>query len=150
MEERNSKTASTKEAIARKTYSEDEYVAFYLSQNLVEDWDAEDFAVVLRNRYKTLRNAETLDAQEGKEFTDYVVEEIETAPISEVISSETFFFAYFARKHLVTCLNGSITVENVPEGQQVNAIVLAQTLSASYGYIYVTYEVLLDEFENLR
>ncbi len=150
MEERNSKNASTQEAIARKIYSEDEYVAFYLSQNLVEDWDVEDFAAVLRNWYKTLRNAETLDAQEGKEFTDYVAEEIETAPISEVINSDNLFFAYFAKKHLVKCLNDTITVEDVPEEQLGNAIVLAKALSASYGYILITYEGLLNEFENLR
>lgn len=150
MEERNSKNASTQEAIARKIYSEDEYVAFYLSQNLVEDWDVEDFAAVLRNWYKTLRNAETLDAQEGKEFTDYVAEEIETAPISEVINSDNLFFAYFAKKHLVKCLNDTITVEDVPEEQLGNAIVLAKALSSSYGYLYVTYEGLQNEIENLH
>lgn len=150
MEQKNSKTASTKEAIARKTYSENEYVSFYLSQNLVEDWDVEEFADVLRHWYKTLRNEETLDAQEGKGFTDYVVEEIETAPISEIITSDIFFFAYFAEKQLIKCLNDTITVVEVPEGQQANAIVLAQALSASYGYLYVTYEGLLNEIENLH
>lgn len=79
MEKRNSNVASTNKAKTRKTISEDDYVAFYLSQNLVEDWDAEEFAGVLKNWYKTLRNAEALDTEEGKEFTDYVAEEVETA-----------------------------------------------------------------------
>lgn len=39
----NSNIASTKEAKTRKTYSEEEYVNFYLSQNLVGGWDAEEF-----------------------------------------------------------------------------------------------------------
>lgn len=150
MEKRNSNVASTNEAKTRKTISEDDYVAFYLSQNLVEDWDAEEFAGVLKNWYKTLRNAEALDTEEGKEFTDYVAEEVETAPISEVFNSDNLFFAYFAKKQLVKCLNDEITIETVPEGQQSNAIVLAQALSLSYGSIWLTYEQLLNEFENLR
>ena len=86
----NSNIASTKEAKTRKTYSEEEYVNFYLSQNLVGGWDSEEFAAVLKNWYKTLRNSEALDEQEGKERKDYVAEEIEEAPISEVITSDTF------------------------------------------------------------
>lgn len=145
----NSNIASTKEAKTRKTYSEEEYVNFYLSQNLVGGWDAEEFAAVLKNWYKTLRNSEALDEQEGKERKDYVAEEIEEAPISEVITSDNLFFAYFAKKQLIKCLNDTITVENVSEGEQSNAIIMAQTLSASYGYLWVTYETLLNEFENL-
>lgn len=150
MEKRNSNVASTNKAKTRKTISEDDYVAFYLSQNLVEDWDAEEFAGVLKNWYKTLRNAEALDTEEGKEFTDYVAEEVETAPISEVLNSDNLFFAYFAKKQLVKCLNDEITIETVPEGQQSTAIVLAQALSQSYGSLWLTYEQLLNEFENLR
>lgn len=44
----NSNIASTKEAKTRKTYSEEEYVNFYLSQNLVGGWDSEEFAAVLK------------------------------------------------------------------------------------------------------
>lgn len=150
MKEKISKTASPNEAKARKTYSEEEYVEFYLSQNLVEDWDVEEFTGVLRNWYKILRKAEALDAQEGKWFTDYVAEEVELAPISEVINSDNLFSAYFAQEHLLKCLNDTITVENVPEGQQTHAIVLAQTLTASYGFLWLTYEQLLNEVENLR
>lgn len=150
MEKRNSNVASTNKAKTRITISEDDYVAFYLSQNLVEDWDAEEFAGVLKNWYKTLRNAEALDTEEGKEFTDYVAEEVENAPISEVFNSDNLFFAYFAKKQLVKCLNDEITIETVPEGQQSNAIVLAQALSQSYGSLWLTYEQLLNEFENLR
>lgn len=146
----NSNIASTKEAKTRKTYSEEEYVNFYLSQNLVGGWDAEEFAAVLKNWYKALRNSEALDEQEGKERKDYVAEEIEEAPISEVITSDNLlFFAYFAKKQLIKCLNDTITVENVSEGEQSKAIIMAQTLSASYGYLWVTYETLLNEFENL-
>lgn len=86
----NSNIASTKEAKTRKTYSEEEYVNFYLSQNLVGGWDSEEFAAVLKNWYKTLRNSEALDEQEGKERKGYVAEEIEEAPISEVITSDTY------------------------------------------------------------
>lgn len=150
MEITNSNTTSTNEAKARKTYSEEEYVAFYLSQNLVEDWDAEEFADVLSNWYKILRNSEALDAKEGREFTDYVAEEIETAPISEVYNSDNLFFAYFAKKQLLKCLNDAITIQDVPVGQQSNAIVLAQTLSLSYGCLWLIYEQLLSEVENLR
>lgn len=146
----DSKITSTNEAKARKTYSEKDYVSFYLSQNLVEDWCAEEFAGVLKDWYKSLRSAETLNAREGKESTDYVAEEVETAPISEVFNSDNLFFAFFAKKQLVKCLNDAITVEGVPEGQQSNAIALAQTLSLSYGSLWLTYEQLLNEFENLR
>ncbi len=150
MEERNSNVVSTNEAEGHKTYSEEEYVAFYLSQNLVEDWDEEEFADVLRHWYKILRNSETLDAQEGKEFKDYVVEEVETTPISEVFNLNGFFFVYFAKTHQLRCLNDTIVIEDVPAGLQSNAMVVARTLSSSYGYIWVTYEELIKEFENLR
>lgn len=150
MEKRNFMVASTNEAEARKTYSEEEYVNFYLSQNLVEDWAVEAFTGVLRNWYTTLRDAEVFDAQEGKEVTDHVAEEIATAPISEVFFSNGFIYAYFGKKHQLRCLNDTIVIENVPEGNQSDAIVAAQTLSTSYGYIWVTYEELINEFENLR
>lgn len=38
MGNRISNIVSIKEAKTRKTYSEEEYVKFYLSQNLVEEW----------------------------------------------------------------------------------------------------------------
>lgn len=150
MENRISNIASIKEAKARKTYSEEEYVNFYLSQNLVEEWGKEAFACVLRNWYKTIRDAEAFEAQNGKEYTDYVAEEVENAPISEVDFSNGFIFAYFGKKHQLRCLNDTIVIENVPEGNQSDAIVAAQTLSNSYGYIWVTYEELINEFESLR
>lgn len=99
MENRISNIASIKEAKVSKTYSEEEYVNFYLSQNLVEEWGKEVFACVLRNWYKTIRDAEAFEAQNGKEYTDYVAEEVENAPISEVYFSNGFIFAYFGKKH---------------------------------------------------
>lgn len=150
MGNRNSNITSIKEAKTRKTYSEEEYVKFYLSQNLVEEWSKEAFACVLRNWYETIRDAEAFEAQNGKKYTDYVAEEVENAPISEVYFSNGFIFVYFGKKHQLRCLNDTIVIENVPEGNQSDAIVAAQTLSNSCGYIWVTYEELITEFESLR
>ena len=134
----------------RNTYSEDEYVEFYLSKNLVEPWYEEEFSDVLREKYKSIRRFENVIAEEGETPIDFIKEEIDNAPISKVFVSYPFFFGYEPKKRRIECLNDSIAISDVPEGQESNAIALAYILYSSYGSISGSYEALLKEAKGLH